>query len=186
MTYHENPIDIPVGTDVALTYTGTGNTYTGTVASPGVMADTSGRIRSIIIEGDRVEVLGDAEVDLTAQQKRDRDHAEIVLADFKRSVSEVIVRLGEEYTFDDDVVDNAHDELGIDRPKAEPIDVEVTVKVTARLTPTSRTVARDVGLGSFLEDSVIGLDLIDFDADSFEVDLYHGVNAEVTDWDVTN
>lgn len=228
MTYHENPVGIPVGTNVAITYD-TGTTYTGTVTGPGLMTDTSGRSRSLIIDGDRVTMLGDAKddletfkrqvskfiadltetgldedlddeqieglyeqvglerakIDLAAQQKRDRDHAEITLADFKRETSDLLVQIGRDYGILEDYIDDMHDRLGIGRPKAEPINVEVTVKVAARLTPTSRRAARDVGHGSFLADSVVGLDLIDFDADSFEVDLLDGINVEVEDWNVT-
>lgn len=190
MTYHENPADIPVGSTVSITYTATGNTYSGVVTEPGILRDSSGRHRNF---GDKegnlrniVNLLGDAEVDLTAQQKRDRDHAEIALADFKRETSDLLVQIGHDYGIDEDAIDDMHDRLGIDRPKAEPIDVEVTVKVTARLTPTSRRAARDVEHGSFLADSVVGLDLIDFDADAFEVDLHRGINVEVDDWNVTN
>lgn len=200
MTYHENPVDIPVGTDVAITYD-TGNTYTGTVTEPKMMTDTSGRKRSIVINGGLVTVLGDAKddlinqlqeknarlVDILDRQKRDRDHAEITLADFKRETSDLLVSIAENNLGHDveDHIEDWHNELGLEPPKAEPIDVEVMVKVTARLTPTSRAALRDVGLGSFLADSVVGLDLIDFDADSFEVDL-DGINVEVEDWNVTH
>lgn len=116
-------------------------------------------------------------------REREQDVTE-TLDDLKRETSDLLVQIGHDYGIDDVDIDDMHDRLGIDRPKAEPIDVEVTVKVTARLTPASRTTARNVGLGSFLEDSVIGLDLIDFDADSFEVDVYRGLNVEVTDYQI--
>ena len=79
------------------------------------------------------------------------------------------------------LADHLRDALDIEAPKQKPIDVEVTVKVTARLTPTSRRAAHDVEHGSFLADSVVGLDMIDFDADSFEVDLSRGVSVAVDD-----
>lgn len=200
MTYHENPADIPVGTNVALTYE-TGNTYTGTVTSPGVMTDTSGRGRSLTIDGDRVTVL-ESTVDsigaikaLESRLEFEKDQRERMEERYKRansaltalseSVTKMIEGIVESGDLDDDSRDDLYRQVGLEPPKPDPIDVQLTITVSARMTPTSRDVlkaANRVNGDEYLAGLVTGLDMIDFDSDAFDVDVYHGINVQVDDF----
>lgn len=201
MTYHENPANIPVGTAVSLTYE-TGNTYTGTVTSPGVMTDTSGRSRSIRVIGDRVTVLGDSKVDpsdtikdLESRLEFEKDQRERMEKRYKQansaltSLSEAVTKMIEDIVesggWDDDTRDGLYEQVGLEPPKPDPIDVEVTITVSARMTPTSRDVlkaANRVNGDEYLAGLVTGLDMIDFDPEAFDVDVYHGINVQVDEF----
>lgn len=203
MTYHENRADIPVGTDVALTYTGTGNTYYGTVTSPGMMTDTSGQVRYLGSIGDRVTVLAptdDPSDTIKALESRlefEKDQRERMEERYKRAnsaltamseaVKKMIEGIVESGALDDDSRDDLYMQVGLEPPKPDPIDVQVTITVSARMTPTSRDVlkaANRVDGDEYLAGLVTGLDTIDFDSEAFDVDVYHGIDVQVDDFQI--
>lgn len=202
MTYHENPTDIPVGTNVALTYE-TGNTYTGTVTGPGVMTDTTGRTRALTIDGDRVTVLAppaDSSGAVKAlasrlefeKEQRDRmeeryKRANSALTAMSEAVAKMIEGIVESGDLDDDSRDDLYRQVGLEPPKPEPIDVQLTITVDARMTPTSRDVlkaANRVDGDEYLAGLVTGLDSIDFDPEAFDVDVYHGISVQIDDFQI--
>lgn len=204
MTYHENPTNIPVGTEVAFTYTGTGNTYYGTVTGPGVMRDTSGQVRYLGSIGDRVTVLGDVKDDpsdtikaLESRLEFEKDQRERMEERYKRAnsaltamseaVAKMIEGIVESGDLDDDSRDDLYMQVGLEPPKPDPIDVQLTITVSARMTPTSRDVlkaANRVDGDEYLAGLVTGLDSIDFDPEAFDVDVYHGISVQVDDFQI--
>lgn len=110
--------------------------------------------------------------------------AEGELAAFKTQVSELLVSIAENNLGHDveDHIEGWHNELGLEPPKPEPVTVEYTITVTATATPASREVAKTLESGdpsSLLEDALNGLDSLDLDSDTFEVDPYDGFNVEI-------
>lgn len=123
---------------------------------------------------------------LREAHRREADRAvtaEDELTAFKEQVSELLVSIAENNLgFDvEDHIEGWHNELGLEPPKPEPMTVEYTITVAAKVTPASREVAKalESGDSSLLEDALNGLDSLDFDPDVFEVDPYDRFNVEI-------
>lgn len=117
--------------------------------------------------------------------------AEDELAEFKKQVSELLVSIAENNLGHDveDHIEGWHNELGLEPPTPEPVTVEYTITVTAKVTPASREVAKtleSVDPSIMLEDALDGLDSLDFDPDTFEVDPFSGLTVEIDHVEVSD